>query len=297
MARTQQGTNGWSQAHRAVAPLRVPRVVAPRRRLPLYAAAAAGAATFLLLTDFGRDTRGPLPLAHHVDDLAVAAGFGLDAVSLSGHRFTPSSDLFAAIDLDASRVTWAADVAAIRQRIERMPWIASANVARAGFNGLQVTVTERRPAAVWKSGGGGNVSHQLVDERGRILGPVGASALTDLLQISGDGGADALPSLLALLDTDPVVKRQVVHAEFVSARRWSLTLNTGLVLHLPYERELDALKLASGLAAELANTGSSLGRLVGGQEIDVSVPGRIAVRHVVPAAGAAKPAGLSSNGS
>ena len=298
MTRIEHTTNRWRRAHSAQARARVSARVSGAvlpRRLPLYAAAVLGGVTFLFLTDFGRDTRGPLPLGHHVGELAVAAGFGLDEVSLSGHHFTPSSDLFAAIDLDGARSVWAADVAAIRQRIEQLPWIASANVVRAGFNGLQVSVTERHPAAVWKSGDNATATHQLVDARGRVLGPVGASAQTGLLLIAGDGAADALPGLIALLGTDPAFKPHVVRATFVSARRWSLTLDSGSVLHLPHERELDALKLATG---KLVTGKLAIGKTAtDAQDIDVSVPGRIAIRRSVPVSELGKPAFQPDNGS
>jgi cell division protein FtsQ len=259
-----------------------------QRRIASYGAAIAGALTFLMLTDFGRDTRGPLPLAVHLDELAVAAGLGLDQVTVSGHHFTALGDIYGAIDTDAPRTAWGIELAAIKTRIERLPWIAEATVARAGLNSLSVSVVERRPAAVWRIRSSDASAAQLIDATGRVLGPVSATALTDLPQISGEGAPDALPTLLALLDRMPGLKAHLERADFVAARRWSLTFVSGSVVHLPSEGAANALQQVAGLLSFAGQ--NQIGRAATAPaEIDLTVAGRVAVRQPAP-----RPAASSS---
>jgi cell division protein FtsQ len=271
-----------------------------RRRLfrlrdwPMALAATVGALTFLGLTDFGRDTRGPGSLTRSVDDIAAHVGLGLDEVSVTGHKFTRLDEVFDAIDLHSVRVGWQADVAAIKARLEQLPWIAQASVGRSGIGSLSVTLIERRPAAIWTTGSNTDPTAFLIDSTGRRLGPILATAPSDLLRITGEGAVEKLPDLVALLALDRDLQATVASAELISQRRWMLRLGSGHVVYLPHEGAGAALVLASKL---LAQSSTTTVEPVGAREFDLSVAGRIAVRPVArPAADGAAKSQLS-NGS
>jgi cell division protein FtsQ len=295
VARSQQDPQEQGQAGYAAAPVRALSDRPPigtsksRRRFrvkewPMALAATVGAVTFLSLTDLGRDTRGPTSFSSQIDDVAVGAGFGLDEVVVSGHKFTNLDDVFAVIGLEHVRVIWRADIAAIKAQVEQLPWVAEAIVARDGLNALRVTLVERRPSAIWSAGVDTAAAHYLIDATGRVLGPIMATAPSDLLRLSGVGGADALPHLIALLQSVPDLKARVIRADYVSQRRWSLTLASGLVLHLPHDADTAALRQAAMFSGQPG-------------EIDVSVAGRISVRAATPKPAVTSPQSVLSNGS
>jgi cell division protein FtsQ len=264
------------------------------RDWPAALAAMVGAMTFLGLTDFGRDTRGPISMTQQIQELAVGAGFGLDAVSVAGHKFTLLDDVFAAIDLDHVRVVWPSELVAIKARLEQLPWIAEAKVTRSGLNGVDVLLVERKPAAVWGADSAPGTPNWLLDANGRRLGPILATAHTDLLRISGRAGDERLRDLIALLDVNPELKSKVVHSTLRAGRRWSLTLTTGHILHLPSEGAAAALSGASHIINGMI-VGD--GNVVQQREIDLSVPGRVAVRPVAVAPKEPVSPPQSSNGS
>jgi cell division protein FtsQ len=279
LARFQNQNQGYRTAptvRGTVRTIRRPRSVS-RRNWTLALAAAVGSLTFLGLTDFGRDTRDDTSLSRTITEIASQFGVVLEEVSITGYKFTRLDDIFAALELEDVRTVWQADVAAIKGRIEALPWIAEATVVRVGLVGLNVDLVERRPAAIWSATTSPGASSVLIDPTGRQLGPILATAQTDLLRISGVGAAEKFPDLMLLFTQYPELKSAVLRAEFLSQRRWSLWLTSGHVLHLPHD-------VASAALAQISQTFANAGGadLVAKEpvELDFSVAGRVAVRRV-----------------
>ncbi len=211
------------------------------------------------------------------DALASLVGFGIEQVSLTGHRFTPDAELFEALDLKSTRSLASFDPDAVRKRFERLPWVQSVEISRVWPDQLAIRVTERRPFAVWERGDAAD----LVDATGRVLGPVKRDAVLDLPRIAGDGANATAAQLLAALDRYPDLKSRLVRANRHGDRRWTLELADGGRIHLPSDGETSAL---ARLAAE-----PQLAAIVAkpGQIIDLRSPSTIAIRNAAttPAGG------------
>jgi cell division protein FtsQ len=216
--------------------------------------------------------RPRLTLGASFDRAARLMGFGIDEVHVSGHGFTQDADIYDALDLDHVRTYFGLDTPAIRSRLERLPWVATAELVRAYPGRLEVHIAERKPFAVWRLG----EEERLIDRSGRLLARISPGSVTGLPRTSGAGANTELPALLALIDRHPAVKSRLEMAERVADRRWSLHLTGHVVLHLPASREAPALAEASagpGFEAALATAGSV---------IDLRAPGRVAVRNEAP---------------
>ncbi len=268
------------------APLDPARVATKRHRKPprhvlltLTGICTAGLAAFGTVAVLAPERLEPLGLPG-ADRLAVMAGFGIDQVSVTGHRFTPDADIFDALDLANSRSLVAFDTAAVRARFERLAWVRSAEISRIWPGELAVRVTERTPYAVWQRG----EAEFLIDATGRVLSPIKREAGLALPRVAGEGAAAEAQAFLTLLGRYEAVAKRVVFAERVAERRWSLHLNNGTVLHLPSDREATAL--------DTFVTSAAFGQMTSGPAriIDLRAPGRVAVRPIqATAAGAAAP--------
>ena len=236
------------------------------------ALAACTAAVVSARTPFAESTRHDL-------DLALArAGLGIEEVRLSGHRHTPDNDIFAALIAGSARSVPLLDATAARRRIEALPWIETARIARVLPDRVEVVVVERRPVAVWHDG----ARHVLVDATGRELAQVRADTVPDLLRIAGAGAAQAAARLSAAVALHPGIASRLVVATRVGERRWSLVLTGGSIVHLP-ESGLDAA------LQHLADLDARGGRGGGAPLlVDLRRDGLVAVR---PAAGAPGRAG------
>jgi cell division protein FtsQ len=233
----------------------------------LSAAVVLGAITLLIQTDprgEGRDLRSLLAEA---EKLAVMAGLGIEQVSVVGHRFTPDGDIFDALRLTEARSIVGFDSHAAQQRIEALPWVASASIARILPDRLEVVITERVAAAVWQQDG----KAHLIDRTGRVLGVVGNDMIPDLPRIAGRGAPAQWAALLEVLEQEPQILERLEIAERIGERRWTLRLAGAVGILLPEAGARSALERLTKL--EL------LRRAGRGAEIDLRVAHRILVRE------------------
>jgi cell division protein FtsQ len=252
------GPEVWWRADHPPAPrpvLKAP-TKSPRRRRRL-SAWALGATGFLVLANPELRAAALVPVERGVE----LAGYGLQQVSVTGHRFTPDTDIYAALDLDSARTLLTFDAAAARARIERLPWIGRASIERVVPDRIEIRVTERAPFAVWRSG----ERNWLIDRAGRKLQLVPSDLMPQLLQVSGAGAPDEAAALYTVLVDFPQIAGRLDVAERVSGRRWTLHLEGGLSVDLPPTSEAEALARLTRLLE------SGLG---GARRIDLRVPMR-----------------------
>ncbi|MGQ0671270.1 MAG: cell division protein FtsQ/DivIB [Hyphomicrobium sp.] len=240
-----------------------------RKSLAFLVAALLGASGFLLLTDGGRRVRSESALLPKLERLAVVVGLGIDEVVLEGHAFTADGAVYDAIDLDNSRTFLTLDTAAVRTRIERLPWVATADITRVYPGRLAIRIRERKPFAVWRRG----EEEQLVDRGGRVLALLRPGSIRDLPLVIGEGANTEAAGLLSLLDRFTDLKSRLTAVERIAERRWTLHLAGDITIHLPTDRVVPALEqLASCRCLTTALT-------VPGTTTDLRAENRIAIRN------------------
>lgn len=244
----------------------------PRLRTTcVVSAALGGALLYTIMTEGGRHTPNSAPILPAVETAAAAAGFGLDQVSLTGHKFTPASDIFKALDLENARSVVSLDAEAAQKRIENLPWIKEAHIERVYPGGLTIKVTERQPWAVWRRG----KRNYLIDDTGRVLAAVKpGTAAGGLLRLTGEGAAKEAAGLMTILARYPRVGRDLQEAHRIAGRRWNLKLSRNMMLILPPEREAQALTLYTSDAAVKRLTAK------GGYAVDLRAVNKITLRDI-----------------
>jgi cell division protein FtsQ len=206
-------------------------------RLPVVAAVLIGALVFAVGTEGGRNARATRPLGEQLDRFAELAGLGITQVNLSGHRMTPDTAIFDALDLVHVGSLLRFDSGAARGRLEQLPWVQTATVEREFPDELSITISERKPYAVWQKAEG----DFLIDQGGRELSAVARGTAANLPVVAGTGAAAAAHTLLRELSAYPDLMARLARAERVGDRRWTLMLRRGLVVHLPADGEAGAI--------------------------------------------------------
>lgn len=207
-----------------------------------------------------------------VNDLMIAAGFGIDQVNVSGQHYTADSDVFDALDLPNVKTFAAFDSDAALKRIERIPWVDTAQITRVYPGTLDVVVHERTPAFIWTRGD----TNYLVDATGRTLGPMPAASAWNLPRVAGEGADSEAILMLSALRHYPRIEREYAYGERIAERRWRVVLKNGTALDLAADREIEGF-------GEIATTPAVLPALTGKPMIvDVRTPGRIAMRPATP---------------
>lgn len=250
---------------------RPPLVGSTRRKrrkslLPLTALGLAGTTVALVIAGSG-SARPIAPALAEIEHMLDLAGYGLTQVSLTGHRLTPDSDIFDAVDLANAPTMLSFDSRATRKRIEALSWVEKASIERVFPDRLAVHITERTPFAVWRLG----ARHYLTDKTGRVLATVPANAAPGLPRLAGEGAATQAGELYALLANYPKLTRRIEVAERIGERRWTLRLIGGGTIELPADGVAEALARATALGIIAGETGFN--------EIDLRVAGRTLVRE------------------
>lgn len=266
-------------ARRPAAPAPRARKVAPPAavRVPLSPSALrrlilTGTLALLALAGIAIILASGLPqrAARSAVAATAAAGFEIRDIRISGlHQVSRDAVLDAALSGDSDAIL-AADLPAIRSRIEALPWVDRATVARRLPATLEIAVTERVPAAIWQRHG----MLRLVDRTGRVLTPADVRAWPHLPLLVGEGAELELASLEALLKTQPALAPKVDSAVWVSQRRWDLHMKTGETIALPegYAAAETALRQFARLEGEKPLLGQGYVRF------DLRLPGKMVVR-------------------
>lgn len=151
-------------------------------------------------------------------------------------HYTSKADIEKAIDLKQGEAMSDVNLTAIRERIEKLPWIRACIVERYLPNNLKVFIIEKNPIAIWQN----NKKYHPLDE---FAEPIATSKKmpSDLLLVVGDEAPAHLLNLLAALTTVPEIHQYVRSAVWVGKRRWNLKLfdaEKGVEVLLPEGEEL-----------------------------------------------------------
>lgn len=169
------------------------------------------------------------------DHAAASLGYGVADLALSGASETGEREIAAAIGLDGTRRSLLAiDVAAARDALVALPWVASASVVKEYPGTLRVGIEEREAVARWMLG-----SRTFLVDRAGV--PIVESDGRPLPLVVGEGAdahvADALALRLAVPEATPAIKAMVR----VGSRRWDVVTHTNVVVMLPADAPEAAL--------------------------------------------------------
>jgi cell division protein FtsQ len=178
-------------------------------------------------------------------------GMVVRKVVVEGRRWTPPEALRRQLDIQLGVPLLAIDTAAARDRLEQLPWIERASVARLLPDAVQIRLLERQPLALWQRAG----RFEVIDRAGEVI----EGALRDhpdeyghLRVLVGEGGPQEAASLFALLSTEPDLSSRVVAATRVGERRWNVHLDHGVEVWLPEDDLLDAWRVLAAKARDEA---------------------------------------------
>jgi len=206
-----------------------------------------------------------------VSETVGEAGFRVDQIQIDGLKRMDKMTVYSqALDQD-SRAMPLVDLALVRERLLKYPWIEDARVSRRLPNTLRIFIVERQPAAIWQNRG----QLMLIDGKGVPLEPVRREAMPDLPLIIGENANSQEPARRALLDSAPALKPLVRAASWIGNRRWDVIFDTGERLQLPEGEKESAETLKK--FAELDGTQRLLGR--GYLGFDMRDPDKLVVRR------------------
>jgi cell division protein FtsQ len=131
------------------------------------------------------------------------------------------------------------DLDALRAKAETLDAVAGAELAVRSGGVLQVRITERVPALIWRTPDG----LTLLDATGhRVAGLAERADRPDLPVVAGDGAARAAAEALELIDAAGPLMLRLRGLVRVGERRWDMVLDRNQRLMLPADRPVQALE-------------------------------------------------------
>lgn len=166
----------------------------------------------------------------------------LDLV-ISGHRQLSVNEIGAIVGLPTGRRSISSlrfDPDAAREALMRNRWIETATVGIDPSGTMLIDIVERVPTAIWH----GDAGYFLIDAKGVPITPVeGADTRLDLPLLIGEGANEAVADALSLLYAAPAsILPEISALVRRGKRRWDLVSRRGLVIKLPQDDPLRALR-------------------------------------------------------
>ena len=165
--------------------------------------------------------------------------FMVDRMAIDGASDRVRADIRAVVPHDLPVSSFDLDLPAIRGRVEKIPAVADAAVRVRQGGVLSVEITERVPAALWRTRGGIRV----LDREGVGIATIDSRAARPELPVMTGAGANAhVPEALDILEAARPLKMDIRGLVRMGARRWDLVLRDGKRVMLPEDAPVRALE-------------------------------------------------------
>jgi len=169
--------------------------------------------------------------------------FMVAAMSIEGDGQEIGADLMddirAVLPIDFPASSFDLDLETMRASVEAIPAVAKATLRIRAGGILDVRVTPRVAAAVWRQ----NEALLLVDSVGKVMGAiVSRGEHPELPLIAGDGAKDVIGEALALFATAGPLGPRIRGLVRMGERRWDVVLDREQRLLLPAKNPISALE-------------------------------------------------------
>lgn len=241
-----------------------------------------------LLVAFGlyeaRDVIGSAGLTAYrfVQGEFAQAGFGIDAIEITGQTLTDDKDIITLLTVGTGNSTLTFDAQKAQARLEWLRAVESATVRKVYPNRVIVSIVEKVPVARWRIGD----TTWLIDETGKKIG-TDISSYTDLPLLIGEGAGDDGVAMVRVLARHQGLDKELAALSRIGDRRWDLIYRNGLRVQLPESgvaQALDQLEMYQTDYALLDRDVSVIDLRVPG--LVTLKPGEIAAAQIAEAKGA-----------
>ncbi len=197
-----------------------------------------------------------------------AAGLAISEVRITGQSETAELEVLERLGIGEGVSLATFSVTTARERIQALPWVATATIRKVYPGGLDVVIEERTPYALWQHGG----ITSLIDSEGAVIVDAAAARFTGLPLIVGTDANGRAAELVALMALEPQIKARIRAAVLVAGRRWNLMLDSGVMVMLPEDGADAAITALAALDASLMLLNRDIAR------VDLRVADEVVVR-------------------
>lgn len=158
-------------------------------------------------------------------------GLRVRHIYIEGREKTPQEVVLSALGVRLGSSIFELSPEEAKERLEKISTIRQASTERILPDAIRVVLDERKPVAIWQH----KKTQNLIDKDGVVLVGEKVSNHPELVLFVGEGASQRASEMLRVLDTIPVLKKQIVAVMRIGDRRWNLRLKNGVEVLLPEE--------------------------------------------------------------
>ncbi|MCM2560690.1 cell division protein FtsQ/DivIB [Lutimaribacter sp. EGI FJ00015] len=193
----------------------------------------------LWLSDEARRDQLSMAIADIRTEIETRPEFMVNVMAVDGASAGVDEDIREILPLDFPVSSFDLELASILATVRELPAVKDAAVRIRNGGVLQIDVTERVPAALWRSRDG----LELVDETGAVLGVATARAdHPELPVIAGDGAAEHVAEALRVIRATGPLAPRLRGLVRMGERRWDVVLDRDQRILLPEDKPVQALE-------------------------------------------------------
>jgi cell division protein FtsQ len=211
-----------------------------------------------------------------LDIMGRLVGFEIDTITISGVDQLNRQEVLEASGVTERNSLIFLNAAAVRDRLKAVPLVRDVSVRKLFPNSLFFDITERKAAAIWQKNG----KLSVVAADGVAIDEVHDARFNALPFIVGPAANDHLQEFTDLVETAGELRDRIRAGIYVGERRWTLQMDSGVLLMLP---EVNP-KAALADFAVIERADKLLDKDV--ITLDLRIPGRITARLSEDAAAA-----------
>jgi cell division protein FtsQ len=191
--------------------------------------------------------RGFRAVDNGINSTLAHAGFGISEIHITGNRRTPYKQILEVLGMQPGQSIFSADLFGARNRLAHLDWIESAEVHRRYPDAIFVTLVEKRPFALWQTppNAKGEAPIALVERDGDVITTRDIEKFRRLPKLVGAGAPQSAAELVDAVKAHRAISARTAAFARISARRWNLILDDGVIVKLPeadWEKQLAALE-------------------------------------------------------
>ncbi|RMD90554.1 MAG: FtsQ-type POTRA domain-containing protein [Alphaproteobacteria bacterium] len=182
--------------------------------------------------------------------IAARPEFAVKMMAIDGASDELAQDIREILPIDFPTSSFDLDLKEMRRTVAELDAVAAVEMRIRRGGVLQVDVTERLPAVVWRD----EHTLEMLDAEGHRVAALGSRLdRPDLPLIAGAGAEDAVPEALAIFAAAAPIMGRVRGLVRVGGRRWDVVLDRGQRILLPESKPIPALErvIAVDEASEL----------------------------------------------
>jgi cell division protein FtsQ len=195
-------------------------------------------------------------------------GFKVDNILVEGRVHSDPEMLLAIVNVEKGDPLFSFDPKEAQAMVAKIGWVDHAQVERRWPDTIYIGLSEREPLALWQD----EKNIRLLDTKGQVIATDHLERFKDLLLVMGPDAPEHAAEMIASLQAEPIIAKQVDAARRLGERRWDLLLKDGITVKLP-EKDME---LALSRLAKAQEESGILQKDI--ENIDLREDGRLVVK-------------------